>query len=67
MPSNAPGASAVLPADVIPEDSHPADDLERILVAGRAASTALAASTSVRRDAALDAVAVALVDASDRI
>ncbi|MBM7388502.1 glutamate-5-semialdehyde dehydrogenase [Clavibacter michiganensis] len=67
MPSNAPGASAVLPADAIPEDAHPADDLERILVAGRAACTALAASTSVRRDAALDAIAVALVDASDRI
>ncbi|UQB12184.1 glutamate-5-semialdehyde dehydrogenase [Clavibacter nebraskensis] len=64
MPSNAPGAPDAVPADPM---TSPADALERILVAARAASTDLAAPTSGRRDAALDAIATALVSGADRI
>jgi glutamate-5-semialdehyde dehydrogenase len=64
MPSNAPGAPDAVPAD---PTTSPADALERILVAARAASTDLATTTSGRRDAALDAIATALVAGADRI
>ncbi|RIJ53749.1 gamma-glutamyl-phosphate reductase, partial [Clavibacter lycopersici] len=42
-------------------------DLQLILEGARTASTALAASTSGQRDAALDAIATALVAAADRV
>ncbi|OUE12955.1 Gamma-glutamyl phosphate reductase [Clavibacter michiganensis subsp. michiganensis] len=61
MPSNVP-AAPITTAEVLP-----ADELERILEAARTASTSLAASTSVQRDAALDAIAAALVSGADRI
>ncbi|AJW78844.1 glutamate-5-semialdehyde dehydrogenase [Clavibacter michiganensis] len=64
MPSNASGAPDTVPAD---PTTSPADALERILEAARAASTDLAATTSGRRDAALDAIATALVAGADRI
>jgi glutamate-5-semialdehyde dehydrogenase len=64
MPSNAPGAPDAVPAD---PTTSPADALERVLAAARAASTDLAATTSGRRDAALDAIATALVSGADRI
>ncbi|MGJ1428978.1 glutamate-5-semialdehyde dehydrogenase [Clavibacter sepedonicus] len=68
MPSNAPGASAVVPAiPSSPAEALPTEALERILEAVRTASTSLAASTSGQRDAALDAVSTALVSAADRI
>ncbi|RII91507.1 gamma-glutamyl-phosphate reductase, partial [Clavibacter californiensis] len=61
MPSNAPIAPTVA------TEALPADELERILEAARTASISLAASTSVQRDTALDAVAAALVAGADRI
>lgn len=61
MSSNAPVAPTIT-AEVLP-----ADELERILEAARAASVSLAASTSVQRDAALDAIATALVSGADRV
>ncbi|OUE18784.1 Gamma-glutamyl phosphate reductase [Clavibacter michiganensis] len=64
MPSNVPGVHDAVPAD---PTTSPADALERILEAARAASTDLAATTSGRRDAALDAIATALVSGADCI
>ncbi|OUE24924.1 glutamate-5-semialdehyde dehydrogenase [Clavibacter michiganensis] len=68
MPSTASGAPAVVPAAPDRPADPPRDAaLERILESARAASTALAASTSGQRAAALDAIATALVSAADRI
>ncbi|MBF4616817.1 glutamate-5-semialdehyde dehydrogenase [Clavibacter sp. VKM Ac-2873] len=50
-----------------PADAAAGDALDGILVAARAASTSLAATTAGRRDAALDAIATALVSGADRI
>ena len=63
--SAAPAEPAVPPAS---GGAHGPDaELERILGAARAASTAVAARTSGQRDAALDAVSAALVAHADRI
>ncbi|WP_228494459.1 glutamate-5-semialdehyde dehydrogenase [Clavibacter sp. VKM Ac-2873] len=68
MPSTVPGAPAAVPAvPPRPADAAAGDALDGILVAARAASTSLAATTAGRRDAALDAIATALVSGADRI
>ena len=68
MPSTVPAAPAVVPATASRPDAAPSGDvIERILEAARAASTVLAGTTSVQRDAALEAIAAALVAGADRI
>ncbi|MFT7765327.1 glutamate-5-semialdehyde dehydrogenase [Clavibacter tessellarius] len=73
MPTTVPGAlGAALappadPAAVRPETDASSPALEAILVAARAASTRLAATTAGERDAALDRIAEGLLAASDRI
>jgi len=73
MPTTVPGAPgaalapAADPAAVRPATDASSPALEAILVAARAASTRLAASTAGERDAALDRIAEGLLAASDRI
>ncbi|MFT2692808.1 glutamate-5-semialdehyde dehydrogenase [Clavibacter zhangzhiyongii] len=69
MPTLASGAPAVVPvpAPEPREDALPDPALERILHGARAASTDLAARTSGERDAALEAIAAALLAATDRV
>ncbi|RIJ48515.1 aldehyde dehydrogenase family protein, partial [Clavibacter lycopersici] len=68
MPSNASASPAVVPTTSAgPVEPQQDADLQLILEGARTASTALAASTSGQRDAALDAIATALVAAADRV
>ncbi|MBM7024777.1 glutamate-5-semialdehyde dehydrogenase [Clavibacter zhangzhiyongii] len=69
MPTLASGAPHVVPVPV-PEprgDVLPDPALERILHGARAASTDLAGRTSRERDAALEAIAAALLAATDHV
>jgi glutamate-5-semialdehyde dehydrogenase len=69
MPALASGVPDVAPAPATSrsEETPPDADLDAILAGARAASTALAAATSGQREAALDGIAAALLDARDRI
>ncbi|WP_440694043.1 glutamate-5-semialdehyde dehydrogenase [Clavibacter nebraskensis] len=69
MPASASRVPDVAPAPVPSrsEGTRPDADLEGILAGARAAATALAAATSGQREAALDGIAAALLDARDRI
>ncbi|MFT2706364.1 glutamate-5-semialdehyde dehydrogenase [Clavibacter zhangzhiyongii] len=69
MPTLASGAPDVVPVPAPDRrgDALPDPALERILHGARAASTDLAARTSGERDAALEAIAAALLAATDRV
>jgi glutamate-5-semialdehyde dehydrogenase len=69
MPAPASGVPDVVAAPIASRSDDARSDaaLEGILAGARAASTVLAAATSRQREAALDGIAAALLDARDRI